>query len=241
MAEARPKTIKASDTEAMEAAQQAAAAELPPAGHERDEFMRRRQDQLDMEIERVSEQIVQGTVDASKMEVINEIAAHTQYLSVSNPNPERAYTWVSRNRHSQHIQLMRSLGWQVIQGHDEEAVELKGAHGATGDSTRQLGDVILMWMPRDRYVVMRGMQLAQTKSHMQAAPLADLLDMAQAHRGNVEVKAYKMDSLTGPPVKPQQFTTRAHAMRYAALRKQAGEMFDQQLRDGNVQGVPVAV
>ena len=98
----QPQTLQSDDTEGLEAAAAAAEAELPPPGYEREEVLKQREDNLQAEIDRVTKDMLRGTVDASKLKIVDEIAAQTQHLSVSNQKPGFVYGWISKNRHGQH-------------------------------------------------------------------------------------------------------------------------------------------
>lgn len=229
--------INKDDEAAVEVAEEAAQAELPPPGHERRESLKRREESLQEEIDRVASQMLSGQVDAKKLEIVNEIANQTQYLTVSNPQPGFEYGWVSKNRSGQHIQMAKAIGWEVVQGSDKEAVELKGSSrsqsGGEPDTTRQLGDVILMRIPRERFIVLQAKALADTK-RKQRASAATLLEMGDKYRGRgIIVKPYMMadddGDLGGPEIKPMRFSS----------RQQAVKEIDRRLRDGTIPGMTV--
>ena len=141
----KAKTIKDATNEAeLRAAAEAAAGELPPAGDERREVLKKREETLEEKAEKMAAQMMMGTIDPKHLEIAREIAAKTQYLDVSNKVPGRVYRWISTNRSGQHVQIAKNLGWVVVQGDDQEAIELIDQ---TPGTTRELGDVILMWMP----------------------------------------------------------------------------------------------
>jgi hypothetical protein len=213
-----------------------AAQELPERGYLSKEVQLKRQDELQKEAERIASQMQSGTIDPKKLEIANEIANKTQYLSVSNADPAFVYGWVSRNRHSQHIQAMKQFGWVVVQGDDEEAIELKGTQSGQGGApgtTRELGDVVLMKIPKDRYVVLKALEVSKTRQ-LQKASTSALLELGNKHRDKgIIIRPYRMDDpegdLSGPEIKPQRFSNRQNAMR----------MIDKQLRDGTVEGMVI--
>lgn len=207
-----------------EAVQQAEAT-LPPPGHERREELKEREESLQQQIDRMANKLLSGQLDAKALEIENEIASKTQYLSVANARPEYVYAWVSKNRHQQHIQALRPLGWEVVQGDDPEAMELKGQDGGT---TRQLGDVILMRIHRDRYIVIKAKEQAQTR-HIQRASAAGLVELGDKYRNKgFIVRPWGMDSMEGPDINPQ-----------AMSRKQAMKMVEKHLKAGTVPGMYV--
>lgn len=222
--------------EALEKMKGATKEELPVKGYRSREDELRRQDDLQAEAERIASQMQAGTVDPSKLEIANEIASRTQFLSVSDADPAFVYGWVSRNRHGQHVQSMKQLGWIVVQGDDREAIELKGTQGGQGTmpgTTRELGDVLLMKIPREKYVVLKALEVAQTRQ-LQKASTANLVEMRDKYRDKgVIVRPFGMDDpdgdLSGPEIKPQRFTSRKGAL----------QMIDRQLRDGSVAGMEI--
>jgi hypothetical protein len=211
--------------EQMDAAIQPQEATLPEPGHERREALKQREESLQEQIDRMSRQMLSGTLDAKALEVVNEIASKTQYLTVSSARPDYVYAWVSKNRHMQHIQALKPLGWEVVQGEDPEALELKGQDAST---TRQLGDVILMRIKRDRYIVIKAQEQAKTRQ-IQRASASGLIELGNQHRSKgFIVKPYLMDGFEGPEIQPRVLS-----------RKQAMKMVDKALRTGTVPGMQV--
>lgn len=223
---ARPKITNNSDVEAQAELEAQAAAELPEAGHERREVLKRRQETLEEQIARLSDKMLRGTIDAKELEICNEIASKTQYLAVSGARPDYVYGWISTNRYGQHVQAAKAQGWEVVQGDDDEALELKGMDGGT---TRQLGDVILMKIKKDIYIVLKAQEQAKTRRIQQnsAGTLAEMGDRYRDH--GFSVKPYRMDSLQGPEVRPGRISTRHAAM----------QQLDTHLRNGSVPGMEI--
>jgi hypothetical protein len=212
-------------TEEYDARVQAAEAELPEPGHERREALKRREDTLQAEIDAMAHKMLSGQIDPKSLEIVNEIAQKTQFLSVSNAQPGYVYAWVSKNQHGHHIQELKPLGWEVVQGKDPEALELKGQDGGT---TRQLADVILMRIERERYIVLKAKEQAQTRQ-IQRSSASTLLQMGEQYEGRgIIVKPWGMNSFEGPEIAPRRLS-----------RKQAMKMVDQALRHGTVPGMHV--
>lgn len=211
-------------------------ASLPPSGYQRREDMLKQQDRLQAEAERIASQMQSGTVDPRNLEIANEIASKTQFLTVSNADPTFVYGWVSKNRHSQHLQAMKQFGWVTVQGDDPEAVELKGTGlggGTSPGTTRELGDVVLMKIPRERYLVLKALEVQKTRN-LQKASTATLLDMGDKYRGKgIVVRPFGMEDpdgdLSGPPIRPRRFTSKDKAMK----------MVDEHLRSGTVPGMEI--
>lgn len=234
MAESKSKVVsKAAAEETQEAVEKEAAESLPPPGHMRHEELRRRQDELQKEAERVASQMIRGTVDPKKLEIANEIASKTQWMSVSKADPAFVYGWVSKNRHSQHIQAMHRLGWITVQGDDPEAEELKGTmQGTSPGTTRELGDVVLMKIPKERYIVLKALE-EKHKLDVQRASTAGLVELGSKYKKQgVIVRAHNMPDphgdLSGPDIRPRAFTSKAGARRFV-----------QDLRDGTVPGMEI--
>lgn len=230
-----PKKVitKAEAETIQEKAEVEAAATLPPPGHQRQEQLRRRQDELQAEAERVADRMIRGQIDPSQLEIANEIASKTQWMNVSNADPAFVYGWVSTNRHGQHIQAMTRYGWIIVSGDDPEAIELKGTHAGTSPgTTRELGDVVLMKIPKERYIVLKALE-EKRKHDIQRASTAGLVELGDKYKKKgFIVRAHNMPDphgdLSGPDIRPRAFTSKAGAQR-----------FIQDLRDGTVPGMEI--
>lgn len=232
MATSKKVLTESEATEAQESLEQNAAATLPPKGFLRHEELARRQDELQREAERVADKMIRGSIDPSQLEIANEIASKTQWMSVSNADPAFVYGWVSKNRHGQHIQAMHRLGWTTVQGEDPEAIELKGTRmGTSLGTTRELGDVILMKIPRERYIVLKALE-EKRKRDVQRASTAGLIELAGQYRDNVKISPYRMDDphgdMSGPDIRPRNFTSKQGAVR-----------FIQDIREGTLPGMEI--
>lgn len=236
----KPKTVRASDTEAQEEAAEKAHAELPPAGHERREVLKRRDDALQRAIEANAAKIIMGKLDANMLELDNDISSRISYMNVTNADPNYKYAWISKNNYGTHIRRLELLGWRKVQGDDPECLELKGSEGSragtgTPDTTRQNGDVILMKIPLDRYIAIQAREHARTiQLHQSSA--SELLSLADRYRKFVKLRTVEGaenmgENFEGPPIQPRQFSANPYARR-AALEK-----LDQHLRAGNVPGM----
>lgn len=203
--------------------------EAQAAGYAAREAEKMRHDHMAKEAERIASQILGGTVDATKLEIIDEIAQRTQSLQVSNKQPGKVYGWVSKNQHGQHIEKMRNYGWEVVQGKDPEAAELKGSGRTIGlgspGTTRELADVILMRIDYDRYIVLRAMEIAQTK-RVQQSSASTLLALADKYRGKINVTPYEMEDprgdLSGPDIVSRRFSNKENAQRMMTDHIKAG-------------------
>lgn len=131
-----------------------------PAGDARREAMRQVADDLAQAAE---EQGVEGgAIRPDAFEIDNEIAGHFNELEVTNALPEYEYCWVNYNfggrfiKEKQSHRVREGSGlqpvWEVVHGEMPEAPELRGI-GA--DTTRRLGDVLLMRARKDRALLQR--------------------------------------------------------------------------------------
>lgn len=142
---------------------------LPPAGHLRDEELRRRADSL------AAEQEAKGADafawDPRALAIDNEIATHFNELAVTNADPAYVYCWVYapistasntgiaavQRKKSQRIlyQGAPRFCWEVVEGDMRECWELRTS---TPGTQRRIGDVILMRCHRDLYAVICAQQ-----------------------------------------------------------------------------------
>lgn len=222
----RPKTVNSDDAQAQEQLAEQAHSELPEAGYERRETLKRREATLEEKIAQMSERMLRGTIDPSSLEIANEIANKTQYLHVSGAQTGYVYGWLSTNRSGLHVQKAKNYGWEVVQGDDPEALELKGEMG--GGTTRQLGDVILMRMKEERYIVLKAQEQART-ARIQQSSASNLVELGQKYRSKgFTVKPYGMNSFEGPEIKSGVLS-----------RKAAFQQLDGHLRAGTVPGMEI--
>ncbi len=216
-----------STPEEAQAAGREAADQLPAPGYQRQETLRERQGRLQEAAQRMADQIQRGTIDPSKLQILNEIASRVHYLDVSNPQPGRSYVWVSTNRSGQHVQKMKALGFQTIQGDEPEATELQGT---AGDTTRRLGDVVLMWAPEELVIALKAQQIVHQRK-VESASTANLIELGDKYRGKgLIVSPYGMDTMQGPPIEVGRFSQ-------SQARKAATGLVDQALREGTIPGL----
>jgi hypothetical protein len=128
--------------------------DLPPAGAERNEVLAERKDALEQAAEETAAALETETIDPDKFKIENEIAQNfdpaTTMLKVSNADPTQRYCWVYSGMHGLMVTQKQIEGWLVVQGNDEEALEHKGI-GA--DTTRRVGDTLLMKIPLDKFLI----------------------------------------------------------------------------------------
>lgn len=238
-----PPLVREHQTEKMEQLAEEAHAELPPPGDERREVLRQREETLQQRIEKIGQSILLNNIDPKVMKAINEIQARTSYLTVSNKQPGFVYCWASKNNWNNHRSRLEAVGYEVVQGDDPEALELKGTSGSaagTGspDTTRQLGDVVLMRIKEEYYLAQKGREHARTLQ-MQVASASTLIQMAAPYRGrgiNVSSQVAGMgDDLRGPQIRPRRFSSK----RAALLGLWNDHHIDQAIRDGSIPGLEI--
>ena len=238
-------SVRADDTEAQERMAREAFESLPPPGHERREQQRRRADNLEREVDSLAAKVLTGRLDGKNLQIQNEIAHRTKYLAVSNPDPNYCYAWISKNSHGHHIMRMEQLGYRVVQGDDPEAAEyLPGGPAAGAGSvgtTRELADVILMKIPRDRYILLRALERAKVVQMHESSGTGNLQSLIDRHRRHVRLhnapQTADYEELGGPAVHPQTFTQ--HPRSPFGRRRASIERLDRHLRAGTLPGMEI--
>lgn len=203
-----------------------------PAGDARREAQAAVKDQLAETAE--TQGFERGVIDPRKFKIENEIAMHFNDLEVSEAQPEYEYCWVQAGFSGRFIKEKLSvrvrLGgtmepvWEVVNGDMPEARELKGQ---MADTTRRLGDVILMRARKDRFLRVKQLREAH-KAAMFTGTTTELEEMARilSTRG---VSAVVRTDMAGDQLQ-------AMAQR-AAIRQQAAQMVSGMLRAGTVPGL----
>lgn len=202
--------------------------DLPPAGYERNEVLAEREDTLQQAAEETASALETERIDPAKLKVENEIAQHfdpaTTMLQVSQADPCFIYCWVFSGMHGLMITQKQIEGWEVVQGESEEALEHKGI-GA--DTTRRVGDTLLMRIPKDKFLVLdkRRKQQAnrfnqeQTSFSDHAEKLAEKFNIPIYREGEVDAR------------------TLSRMMASASARKVAGNKVNSLIRQGRMPGV----
>jgi len=203
-------------------------AELPPAGHQRDEALAERKDVLEEKADVLASTLETERIDPSKLKVENEIAQHfdpaTTMLHVSNADSVFMYCWVFSGMHGLMITQKQIEGWEVVQGESEEALEHKGI-GA--DTTRRVGDTLLMRIPKDKFFVIEKRRKEQAARHNREATsfsdnaerLAQKHNIPIYHEGEVDER------------------TMNRMAQAASARKLAGNKVNNLIRQGRMPGV----
>lgn len=193
---------------------------LPPAGDERREELRRREDALAEQAESAS--AAGGAIDPKALAVENELAEHFNELAVSKQDPAYVYKWEQAGFYGRFMKASLARGWEVVQGDMEEAVELKGI-GA--DTTRRLGDVILLRCRKDIYKRIKLQEEAHRKA-VESGVTTELEELG-ARAAGLGVKVHNFDAMS-PESQKRMFG-----------RQMAMGQVDRAIRSGQMPGVPI--
>lgn len=194
---------------------------LPPAGYERDEEMLRREDDLAEQAEVANAKIEGGTGDISQIRIENELAQHFDELAVLGAVDGRAYAWVPTHTYGRFVQQKLYKGWQMVQGDMPEAAALKST-----DTTRRLGDVVLMWISREKKEALDRRE-EWKKIQQEEGVTSHLQEMAERYGTSV---------VTPENINPEmmrRMQTRAEA------KTKAGRMMERWMKQGRMPGVGV--
>lgn len=201
---------------------------LPPAGHARDEELKRREDTLAQEGEETAVALEVEAIDPAKFEIENEIAENfdpaTTMLKVSNADEYYMYCWVFSGMHGLMITQKTIEGWQVVQGSDPEALEHKGINA---DTTRRVGDTLLMRIPKDRYLVIERRRKAQAERFNEQQ--GNLSEKAEALAKKFNIPIYNDGDVDARTLK--------RMMNQAQAKKVAGNKINSMIRQGRMPGM----
>lgn len=201
-----------------------------PAGDERREAEARSADDL---AERAETRGVEGgAIDPKAFKIDREIASRFNELEVTNAQPEYEYCWVNaghagrfiKAKLSERVRMGQSIVpvWEVVQGEMPEAIELRGM---MADTTRRLGDVVLMRAKKDVFLRVKQLRQAHLQA-MQNGTTTELQELGERyrHRGVVIRTSFAEDQLEVMG-------------RRAMARQQAHQILDGMMRDGTVPGL----
>lgn len=207
--------------------------ELPPAGYERDEELAERTDRLAEKAEVFAESMEVERIDPKKLKVESEIAQHFDELEVDGADPSYVYCWVFSGLGGRMIRQKRTEyqtmthrndgAWEIVQGDSEEALALKGM---AGDTTRRLGDVILMRLRKDHYKLLENARKLQS-ARRSAATESELVE----HADRLGVKVYTDDNM------PDNVRQKLYNGNRA--KEIAGKHMDKWVREGRMPGTPL--
>lgn len=160
-----------------------APSDLPPAGHERDELLRLRQDELEAKIDALSNHLDLASIDPKVFKKDREIQheiRNTDGLQVEGALETHMYSWVNYNtQHGLKVWQKKAIGWEVVSSDMPECKNL-----AREDGTRRIGDVLLMRIPKDLHLALE-MKAAEVRRAREFGVDAELRDIASKHKDAV--------------------------------------------------------
>ena len=192
---------------------------LPAAGYERNEELKRREDNLQEQAETRASEVEVGAGSILDVKVENELASRFDELEVQGALPEYAYSWTPTHTTGRFVQQKLYKGWVIVQGEMPEAAALKGT-----DTTRKLGDVILMRIHKDKKAVIDRRE--EMKKIQQEEGVTSLLQEL-AERANTQI--YEGDNIS--PDMLQRMQRRSEA------QTRASKMKDRWIKEGRVPGL----
>lgn len=199
---------------------------LPPAGDEQREILTEREDTLQQAAEERADTTERGSIDPRAFRIESELAQHFNELEVSNQDPAYSYCWVQSGFYGRMVKAKLAEGWEVVQGDLEEAIELKGM-GA--DTTRRLGDVILMRVTKDRHLILKRRERLKREAQ-ELSVTGTLSELAEKYRQLGLVVHTDLKGIHPNTVKTMQVRAQA--------RQTAARTMDHWLRDGRMPGAP---
>lgn len=202
--------------------------ELPPAGYKRDEVLAERKDALDEAADNLASGLETERINPKNLKVENEIAQHfdpaTSMLQVSQGDPCFMYCWVFSGMHGLMVTQKQIEGWEVVQGESEEALEHKGI-GA--DTTRRVGDTLLMRIPKDKFMMLEKRRKAQANRFNQES--TSFSDNAEKLAQKYNIPIYREGEVDDKTLRRMEAASSA--------RKIAGSKVNQMIREGRMPGM----
>lgn len=202
---------------------------LPPAGYERDEVLKIRDELLTQEAEERSEREEVYALDPKAFKVENEIAQHFDALQVTSRQDGYIYNWANfMTRGGMYVQYKLAVTvngqplWEVVKG---DMPECSGQRAA--DGTRRIGDVMLLRAKKERYEIWWKNELVKRLRRKEGVT-ADLQELGEKYRSlGVIVKVG--DEIGESTLRRMQNRASAQAI--------GARMQDKWLREGRMPGV----
>ena len=237
-----PDEPKVVDKRQAEEIYEQATADLPPAGFKRDELLRMRKDEL----ERLAEEIADGRIAVREdaFEIDREIQDALANALTGLQEDKYVYCLACTREDGRDVWEKKALGWEVVSGDMPEARNLRTKGDA--DSTRRIGDTILMRMTKERYVLLRAKQerAARHRAGQAAARAMEIgEDVARRTDGKVRLVNPATRQLFNQPLIERMESgasrrrPRVMTVKEAAIRQQAMKGVDQMIRSGTVPGM----
>lgn len=206
---------------------------LPPAGYKRDEELAKRKDELEQKGEEQFGNI--GKIPDAFFEEDREIqdAIHKDYMAIGVGHPLYVTKWVNFvNLHSQEVWRAKADGWLVADG----KVFPEAKHLVCEDSTIRVGDVMLMYIRKDRHMQL---MLREEKKRLkrELGIEEEIVDFVARYP-----KVFKQiqSTMTGGNMHPktqEMMMKRVEAM--SGMQKMALQQLSNRMHDGFVEGLPL--
>lgn len=207
---------------------------LPPAGDARRDVLAQRTDELEQKAEELADATGMHALNPEAFEIENDIGQHFNEMEVPYARPEYAYKWEQRDIGNKfgnrHYLRAHALGWRKVYADDPDAKGLE--HCVMPDGGIAVGDVILMRIPRGRYIELRRQEYLNVKRQEQGID-GELRDRAERHG----VRTFDTEGLNG--IAGAGWTRQMEQRARAAQAEQiALRQLDEQIRQGTVAGRP---
>lgn len=215
---------------------------LPPPGYTRDEILRMRTGELEKLADELSEHAL--SIDPRSLGIDREIQFALSNALTDLQN-DHEYCLVCTRQDGKDVWDKKLEGWEVVCGDMPEAKNLKNVGAA--DSTRRIGDTILMRITKEKYIrVIAGQRLAARKREsLVSAGVIQAGERAAAKSdGKIRLiedpTARKMPGGNLVDVMEARSGRRGHpkTMKDRAFHQQAQQGVDQMLKEGRVPGLP---
>lgn len=213
--------------------------DLPPSGAARDDVLAERTDALEEAAEKRAAALDVGVADpkvfAPDRELQNLIRTHNM-LEISKPVTGFEYGWVYTGQHQYFVTQKKSLGWQVVQGDDPECRHAM----IKEDTTRRIGDVILMRIPRALFQQLEA-DAARRRDRLDETIMTDVEAIAAKYPHLLKVRRDLDQVKVGGRSLSELMEQRASAATAANIgaRQVAGQKVDRMVREGTVPGMDV--
>lgn len=249
MADKRKPSLLDVDTveQSHDALVQQAEASLPPPGHERDEALRMRQDELEEAAERLAEETGAIRIDERVFEPDREIrfCLSKQASTIPSALDEYDYKYEFTGNGGLQINAAKSLvvntsqgpinvGWQIVDRSMAEARGMEEFIDVNGHI--RIGDTILMRRLKDRSALearyqewVRGRQSGEIEKEVRA------MDEDNKRRGRRGIDLVEKDDHIATMQK--QYPGRAKSAKRMYAELAAGQQMDKMLREGTVPGM----
>jgi hypothetical protein len=210
---------------------------LPPAGYKREEELAIREDNLQEKAETISPDKEAVNPEAFKPDREIQGMIRKDFLSIGVDHPVYKTKWVNYiNQHGTKVWEAKADGWQVSNVKDfPDAVHLRKE-----DNTIRVGDVILMHLRMDEYVLL--MEREKTKRlRQQYGVEAEIHEIAAKHP-DIFPKVHTESSGGLPPniqKRVESSAINAAAMRKAAKSTARHTLGNKLAQGDTIPGVPI--